>query len=153
MWRVWIFVLLVTAGCTPRVHTVAPYRDDPAAGDALSARAAATCAAHGRVVPPAPFHTDGCSAWPDATWGACCVEHDVAYWCGGTADERLAADRELRACVDAVAGGGWATVMYGGVRLGGWDRLPLPWRWGFGWPWRARVPVPPTWEGVREASD
>ena len=105
------------------------------------------------MVPPAPFHTDGCSAWSDATWVACCVEHDVAYWCGGTAGERLAADRELRACVDAVAGGGWATVMYGGVRLWGWDRLPLPWRWGYGWPWRARVPVPPTWEGVREASD
>ena len=77
----WIAVLLIAAGCTPRVHTVAPYRDDQAAGDALSARAAATCAAHGRVVPPAPFHTDGCSAWPDATWVACCVEHDVAYWC------------------------------------------------------------------------
>lgn len=143
MSRAWILLLLVVTGCTPRVHTMAPYRDDPALGEALAARAAAACAARGAVVPPAPFRTDGCSAWPDATWGACCVEHDVAYWCGGSAAERLAADRELRACVDAIAGGGWATVMYWGVRLGGSDRMPLPWRWGYGWPWRARVPVRP----------
>jgi len=135
-----LFLLLVAAGCAPRAHTVAPYRDDAAQADALAARAAAACAARGAPVPPQSFHTDGCSAWPDSIWVRCCVEHDIPYWCGGSPAQRLEADRELRACVAEVAGGTWATLMYWGVRVGGPPRLPFSWRWGYGWPWRARVP-------------
>jgi hypothetical protein len=127
-------VLLVGAGCAPRAHTVAPYRDDAAEADALAARATAACAARGAPLPPRPFRTDGCSAWPDANWVQCCVAHDIPYWCGGSPAQRLEADRALRACDF------WATVMYWGVRAGGPSRLPFAWRWGFGWPWRARVP-------------
>ena len=47
----------------------------------------------------------GCSQFPDGTlshktlWLKCCTEHDQKYWAGGTFDERLQADQELRACV------------------------------------------------------
>ena len=152
-----IVVLLggaLCSACMPRVSTLEPYRHDPTEAYRLQQRANDVCRSRrGGALPPHPFTTDGCSLWPDGSWVSCCLEHDIAYWCGGPADERLAADQRIRACVDAVAGGGWATMMYWGVRLGGWDRLPLPWRWGYGWPWRARVPAPPTWEGVREVSD
>jgi hypothetical protein len=134
-----LIVLALTAGCAPRNHSVVPYRDDAIQADALAARAAAACAAHAPL-PPRPFVTDGCSAWPDSTWVSCCVEHDIEYWCGGSTDQRLAADRELRECVADVAGPTWGSLMFWGVRAGGGPRLPFAWRWGYGWPWRARVP-------------
>jgi hypothetical protein len=135
-----LLMLLVVVGCAPRANTVAPYRDDPAKGDARAARGAAAWAARGAPLPPRPFYTDGCSAWPDSVWVGCCVEHDITYWCGGSPAQRLGADRDLRACVDRLAGPTWATLMYWGVRLGGAPRLPFGWRWGYGWSWRARVP-------------
>ncbi len=42
----------------------------------------------------APFTTDGCSRFPDGTlsepdlWLECCTVHDVAYWHGGTDEQR-----------------------------------------------------------------
>ena len=54
-----------------------------------------------------PFSSDGCSAFPDGTltnpkeWLQCCRQHDLAYWRGGTEEERQAADRELQECVAA----------------------------------------------------
>lgn len=87
-----------------------------------------------------PFRTDGCSAFPDGTladpekWRAPCVEHDRAYWRGGTAGERLQADRRLREAVGAEGHPVLAELMYLGVRLGGSPWWPTPWRWGFGWP-------------------
>src|SRR4030095_15157940 len=53
----------------------------------------------------APFSSDGCSSFPDGTpvnqslWLDCCVRHDLAYWKGGTYDERLDADVALEQCV------------------------------------------------------
>ncbi|HBT84144.1 MAG TPA: hypothetical protein DEB35_12385, partial [Desulfuromonas sp.] len=53
----------------------------------------------------APFSSDGCSLFPDGTlaertrWCDCCLTHDIAYWQGGSAAEREAADAALRACV------------------------------------------------------
>lgn len=132
-------VLLLTAGCAPRAHTVPPYRDDVRQGEALATRAAAACAARAPL-PPRPFVTDGCSSWPDACWVSCCVEHDAAYWCGGSPAQRREADRALRACVTEIAGPTWGELMYWGVRAGGGPRLPFAWRWGYGWPYRARVP-------------
>jgi hypothetical protein len=52
-----------------------------------------------------PFTSDGCSLFPDSSlvseddWCSCCFEHDIAYWRGGTAEERDIADRKLQACV------------------------------------------------------
>lgn len=124
------------------------------------------------------FRSDGCSgglsaAWqflantsPDFArtagdlppWEHCCVEHDRHYWRGlaeNGFENRLAADRELRACVlrtgdteqyrlaeklglsprdvreafDVVG-----DMMFRAVRLGGGPCTGLPWRWGHGWP-------------------
>ena len=88
-----------------------------------------------RPQPPKPFKSDGCSLFPDGNWGGCCVEHDRAYWQGGTAAERKAADQALRECVKQKGYPILAQLMYVGVRVGGHHLLPTPWRWGFGWPW------------------
>ncbi|MEO8601235.1 MAG: hypothetical protein ABI629_01525 [bacterium] len=134
LWR-WALLLMLLSACTPRRNTLEPYRDDAAASAALEARAQTACAAQRPVTPPNPFRTDGCSAWPDDGWVECCVVHDMAYWCGGASELRAAADEALRACVNSVAGGGWASSMYWGVRLCGAGWMPVPWRWGYGWPW------------------
>ena len=53
-------------------------------------------------------------------WCACCVQHDMAYWKGGTESERLAADEALRDCVIETTGNHeLAEAMFLGVRFGG----------------------------------
>ncbi|HYM34134.1 MAG TPA: hypothetical protein VET48_02000, partial [Steroidobacteraceae bacterium] len=91
-------------------------------------------------LPPHPFTTDGCSLWPDSTWRACCIEHDFAYWCGGTTEQRLNADRTLRACVAEHSNAFNAWLMFLGVRVGGMRLQPWPWRWGYGYDWPYRIP-------------
>ena len=88
-----------------------------------------------------PFSTDGCSLFPDrapigrADWSYCCLVHDLAYWRGGTAEARLHADRELKACVHNASGSAiLAQVVFVGVRAGGGPYLPTSYRWGYGWP-------------------
>ena len=87
-----------------------------------------------------PFTTDGCSSFPDGTsehhslWSGCCVHHDVAYWKGGTRDERRAADEALAQCVALAGQPKTAQLMLAGVRLGGTPYLPTSYRWGYGWP-------------------
>lgn len=88
----------------------------------------------------APFASDGCSLFPDrdlisqADWCACCVEHDVAYWKGGTTEQREAADRRLADCVRTATGDeALARVMYEGVRAGGSPYFYNWYRWGYGW--------------------
>lgn len=78
------------------------------------------------------FTTDGCSRWPDDSWIACCIAHDIVYWCGGSEQDRKEADQELMRCVNnksPVMG----NIIYAGVRTGGLPWLPTPWRWGYGW--------------------
>ena len=70
--------------------------------------------------------------WFDRTWDQCCVDHDIAYWCGGSAEERKQADRALRACVDALTPSWLAWTTYLGVRIGGHPLFPVHYRWGFG---------------------
>jgi hypothetical protein len=86
-------------------------------------------------IPPFAFTTDGCSLWPDGTWRECCLEHDIAYWCGGSSDARRAADRQLRECVRSKAAPANSQFMYYGVRFGGHPLWPFPWRWGYGFSW------------------
>jgi len=87
------------------------------------------------------FTSDGCSAFPDGTyeekelWHSCCVVHDLAYWVGGSADEREAADQELKTCVEAVGKPAIAGLMLAGVRVGGTPWLPTRFRWAYGWPY------------------
>lgn len=88
-----------------------------------------------------PFTTDGCSSFPDGTlnhkalWLNCCIKHDLAYWKGGTYDERLQADQDLKACVAQVGEPQIAELMLAGVRVGGSPYFPTSYRWGYGWPY------------------
>ncbi len=88
-----------------------------------------------------PFASDGCSFFPDGTrvqkdlWQDCCLAHDQAYWQGGGAQERAAADQELQICVAGVGRPWTANLMLTGVRVGGLPYWPTPFRWGFGWPY------------------
>lgn len=88
----------------------------------------------------ADFSSDGCSLFPDKSlinsddWCACCFEHDIAYWKGGTEAERLAADIQLRDCVLKSTGdAALAEMMYQGVRFGGSPYFMNWYRWGYGW--------------------
>ena len=89
---------------------------------------------------PSGFVSDGCSMVLDASpigdsdWCSCCYVHDIAYWMGGTAEQRLAADEAFKACIVEKTGStAFANLMYQGVRVGGSPYLDTPFRWGFGW--------------------
>lgn len=86
-----------------------------------------------------PLDSDGCSLFPDGSWGDrtlwcdCCFQHDMAYWRGGTEEERKRADEALRECVLEKTGNeGLAGLMYRGVRLGGASIFPSWYRWPYG---------------------
>ena len=86
------------------------------------------------------FTSDGCTLFPDSSlilksdWCECCFDHDVAYWQGGTEEERLKADETLRECVREKTGNvNLAKVIYQGVRLGGSPYFYNWYRWGYGW--------------------
>ena len=88
------------------------------------------------------FASDGCSLFPDGTtkdrdkWCDCCLSHDIAYWQGGTADERKKADEALRSCIrDRTNDKELAEAIYLGVRAGGHPAFPVSYRWGYGWPY------------------
>jgi len=88
------------------------------------------------------FTSDGCSLFPDGTigdrtkWCQCCLLHDIAYWRGGTAEERKTADKALRDCVFACTKNeALAETMYIGVRAGGHPVFPTWYRWAYGWPY------------------
>ena len=84
---------------------------------------------------------DGCSVFPDGTiahqslWAHCCIRHDIAYWQGGTYEERLKADQSLEQCVTRVGEPDIAKLMLTGVRAGGSPYFPTSYRWGYGWPY------------------
>ena len=87
-----------------------------------------------------PFTSDGCSLFPDGTikdrtkWCDCCLSHDIAYWQGGTEEERKKADEVLRACVlERTKDRNLAETMYLGVRAGGHPAFPTWYRWAYGW--------------------
>lgn len=85
------------------------------------------------------FSSDGCSLFPDGhlnsreLWLPCCTAHDKAYWQGGTWQQRLDADRQLKQCVAALGEHIVAGLMLNGVRLGGSPYWPTRFRWGYGW--------------------
>jgi hypothetical protein len=141
-----LFVVLI--GCTPTRSTLPqpfPYKGTLVSEGDLRTIATQQCVAAnpGRRLPDHPFTTDGCSGWPNSSWTECCVAHDTLYWCGGTARARLAADRELRDCVQRHSNPLNARLMFLGVRAGGSHISILPWRWGYGYDW-GRAPEDPT---------
>jgi hypothetical protein len=89
------------------------------------------------------FRSDGCSLFPDkaligkVNWCSCCLAHDIAYWQGGTASQRLKVDIAFRKCIYQKTGSkALAYTMYAGVRGGGHPVFPVWYRWGYGWPYR-----------------
>ena len=88
------------------------------------------------------FVSDGCSLFPNGNfadrslWLNCCIEHDRAYWTGGSEEQRKLADLALRDCVAKTTGNQvLADVMYAGVRVGGESYFPTHYRWGYGKPY------------------
>jgi hypothetical protein len=80
-----------------------------------------------------PTKSDGCTLAPDGWWRSACVAHDEKYFYGGSSEDRLRADRELRdAMIRLGAPKLVAHIYYYGVRAGGAAGTGLPWRWGFG---------------------
>jgi hypothetical protein len=124
-------LLLASAtACTPTRFRLEPYRHDPAKAALLAGLAAGRCDRR----PPHPFTTDGCSMAPDGDIADCCVDHDIAYWCGGTAEQRREADRRLADCVrERGHSRCYSGFVEATVRMGGAPWLPTPWRWGYGW--------------------
>ncbi len=93
---------------------------------------------------PPDFKSDGCSLFPDGNYRDCCVEHDKAYYFGGSLKERSDADKQLYRCVKAKGGRCnkmTARIMWLGVRVGGVSFLPTPFRWGFGNKFPRKEPV------------
>jgi hypothetical protein len=89
----------------------------------------------------ADFTSDGCSMFIDGTfekpelWKECCLLHDMAYWRGGTEEERKQADLAFKTCVEKKTGDPiLAKLMYEAVRAGGAPHFPTWYRWGYGWP-------------------
>ncbi len=88
-----------------------------------------------------PFTTDGCSSFPDGPpedpdrWRGCCVEHDLAYWVGGSRDQRRQADDALAVCVEQAENKVLADAMWAGVRAGGSPFWFTEYRWAYGWPY------------------
>ena len=87
------------------------------------------------------FNSDGCSLFIDGTfekpdlWKECCHKHDIAYWQGGTKEQRLEADLAFKACVEKKTGDPTlAKLMFDAVRAGGEPHFPIWYRWGYGWP-------------------
>ena len=92
---------------------------------------------------PDDFKTDGCTFFPDGNYRDCCVEHDKAYYFGGSLEGRRAADNQLYECVKSKQGKHKkliARVMWMGVRVGAVSFLPTPFRWGFGNKYPRRKP-------------
>lgn len=135
---------LAVACARPTDHTPPPYAGGTPEGAALTARAEAFCRAAGRNdgIPPArPFVTDGCSRFPDRSWNtSCCVEHDIEYWCGGSAKDRLRADDVFGACVADRSNAFLGGLMRLGVRFGGHPIWPTTYRWGYGHRYRFGYP-------------
>ncbi len=94
-----------------------------------------------KETPPRQFYFDGCTLFPDqigsTSFLSACLNHDIAYWYGGTVAERKAADQTFRQEV-ANSGqfGTWLQwPMYGAVRLFGDTFVLRPFNanWGFGY--------------------
>ena len=126
-------------------RVVAQYRDggcgaltDVKGDSAICATLPLLCVDH-TVAELKPFVTDGCSMFPDGTpadqtrWQQCCITHDFAYYVGGPAALRDAADSALHECMLGASNSVLADLVYYGVRIGGTPVLPTPWRWGYGW--------------------
>ena len=98
------------------------------------------------------FTTDGCSVIPDLEMTECCIEHDVAYWAGGTWEEKDKADEELKQCVESKSNALLGSMFYWGVYFGGSAERTTGYHWGYGWKYKKGY-EPLTAEEVQLAKD
>lgn len=82
------------------------------------------------------FTTDGCTLFPDSffnviSWKDICIDHDIAYWSGGSRIEKDAADEKLKVDGNKIFPH-LGDLMYFVVGVAGSPDLPTPWRWGYG---------------------
>jgi hypothetical protein len=109
-------------------------------------------------------HSDGCSGGMSANyaklpawvhdkfgktlpWRDCCVEHDKAYYYGGSRELKLAADEALKECVaktlkDENAGMLLGLAMQLAVTIGGQPYFATSYRWGYGEDFRNTEDLP-----------
>lgn len=87
-----------------------------------------------------PLETDFCTNFPEGTkenptqWKHCCMIHDMYFWAGGTKDDRLNADLELRACIADTGAKRIAELMFYSVRLGSYSPIKYSKKkWNHGW--------------------
>ena len=86
------------------------------------------------------FSTDFCTNYAEGTkeepdlWKHCCLMHDLYFWAGGTKDDRLDADRELKTCIEATGASQIARLVYLAVRAGSYSPIKYPdKKWNNGW--------------------
>ncbi len=80
-------------------------------------------------------------------WRECCVVHDLAYYYGGTREEKLAADEALKQCVaaaldDQALGLLLGAAMQAAVTIGGLPYFATSYRWGYGEDFRGTENLP-----------
>ena len=94
----------------------------------------------GKEMPPKEFYFDGCSLFPESffrdSFRDACLRHDIAYWYGGTQEERKNADLIFKKEISesGVTGKILNFPMYIAVRLVG-DSFVAKFfgaEWGFG---------------------
>ncbi|MGH8675452.1 MAG: hypothetical protein ACREVG_14215 [Burkholderiales bacterium] len=142
------YVVALSACTSLSHHTVSPYDTDAVAAAKLERSAADWCAERGYPggKPPLAFRFDGCTWFPDGfgdtDWRPCCQEHDYAYWCGGSREDRELADDALGACVAEETNAPFGWLMRTGVRIGGHPAVPMYFRWGFGHEYSGGYPEP-----------
>jgi hypothetical protein len=87
-----------------------------------------------------PFTADGCPHFPfgiqypnQEKWNLCCTQHNLSYWKGGTADERMVAAKALRDCIFSQNDANTSGLVFTGVRAMDTDEATSSRRWGYGW--------------------
>lgn len=139
---IWLLIGHILTACTAIESRLSldPYTKDKQKRNAVELLAENYCqqkrstpkATQTQKQPDFIFTTDGCSLVPDGDWAVCCIVHDIPYWCGGSAEDREAADQFLEQCVNKHADS-VGNLYYLGVLMGGVPWLPTSWRWGYGW--------------------
>lgn len=131
------------------------FSSDDAFCNSLGEQLAKANALHGMVVGPRSvpvnkpilrtFFSDGCSLSPNSffkvNFAQCCVEHDLAYWIGGTKEQKDLADNQFKMCLqhklnkdyNGVIQTSVSETYFLGVQIGGVNFLPNSFRWGYGW--------------------
>lgn len=99
---------------------------------------APSCVLGATQLSPKPFTSDYCTFFPNGTpsrpqlWRDCCFKHDQDYWLGGSSEEQLKSDIELKECVTQVAGDLYGFIIYWGVRIGHYSPIKHKTKWGWG---------------------